>query len=283
MLSLRCLSCVPLLTACAVWAGSLLPASASPAAAWRRADTATSSYLQQSPAAAWSAVTGGGSRSHLPKSALGGPVGQICSVDTSDAGTRPICSTSASLPRCSAQCDSGQQCSALLNTSGTGTVAQCSTLGTSGSACSVLPPATGPSGPALCSAFGTPANMSISCSVMRAGSSQFCSAVNPARLSDNQCSTFVAAHVLGRLNCSVLGGGGGTANVNSCSVRNAVPAGAQPKLCSTFAPQSNCSVAVGQRGRCTTLTAPAGTCSVFSALSHCSVIGGAAGTSCHWP
>ncbi|TAH34670.1 MAG: hypothetical protein EYC70_17215 [Planctomycetota bacterium] len=252
---------------------------------WQAPGAAPAQYLQQTPPQIWSSATGGSSRSHLPKSTLGGPIGQTCSVDTSDAGNPPRCSAlSTTAGRCSAQCDAEQRCSAFLSPVGVTRRALCSTFGGTGSVCSVLQPGTPPNGPSQCSAFGGFGGTSIQCSVMRGGSSQFCSAQNPAQTEFNQCSTFSHPVVggTGRLNCSVLSGGTSAAG-NSCSVKGQVSITAFPKFCSTFAQNSSCSVLAGNTGRCTTFAAPAGTCSVFAHGSHCSVIGGASGASCHWP
>lgn len=262
-----------------------LPASAAPqaAVAWQPTAAASSRFLQQSTAGAWSSAVGGGSRSHLPKSTLGGPIGQVCSVDTTDAGNPPSCSaTGTTAARCSAQCDAEQRCSAFLALPGVTRRANCSTFGASNALCSVLQPGTPPNGPSQCSAFGGAAGTGIQCSVMRGtGSNQFCSAQNPAQTEMNQCSTFstTGGPNAGRLNCSVLASSNASVG-NSCSVRGLAGTHQFVKNCSAFVANSNCSVALGQPGRCTTLSGPAGTCSAFAHGAHCSVIGGPAGTAC---
>lgn len=238
-----------------------------------------------------SSLSAGSNLLALPSSVMPFNVfGGVCSVETSDPGAPPRCSatvTSAgTVQRCSAHCDSQQRCSAFISAAG-GTAAQCSTLGGTGPKCSVLQPplSTGAIGPAQCSAFGGAPGTSIQCSVIGTGAKQICSAQNPSRIAQNMCSTFnITGATGGQLRCSVLFGGGGLANNNSCSVGSSVPPGMAPKFCSAHAVNSQCSVLVGSRGKCTTFAgAPAGTCSAFVAGSFCSVIGGAAGVNCKWP
>lgn len=247
--------------------------------------SAPAAFLQGSGSSAWSTSRAGGSAfGHLPTSAMPfGAVGGTCSVDSTDPGAPPRCSTGAGVAQCSAHCDSQQRCSAFLSAAG-GALGACSTLGGIGTLCSVLQPPIAVVGPSQCSAFGGAPGTSIQCSVMGAGRRQICSAQNPANIPQNQCSTFqITTTTGGLLECSVLGGGG--ANKNYCSVGGTVPPGAAPKFCSAHAINSRCSVLVGNRGACTAFSgAPAGTCSAFAgASSFCSVLGGAPGAFCTWP
>ncbi|TAH35788.1 MAG: hypothetical protein EYC70_12230 [Planctomycetota bacterium] len=245
--------------------------------------SALASYLQQPSAASWASQTGG-SRSHLPNSVMpNSTVGVRCSVDTTDAGTPPSCSTSSATVRCSAHCDNVQFCSAVIGTAPSGPAAICSTLGGSnGLTCSVLQPVLTSAGPSQCSTFGGLPGITLACSIMGVAGQQACSARNPAGIAGNQCSTFTGGTTGGARRCSVLLGG--TPLNNRCSVGDSVPVGSVPKECSVFTPNSKCSVQSGNNGFCTVFApAPAGTCSIFAASATCSVIGGASGSFCTWP
>lgn len=246
------------------------------APSWRPTAPAAVSYWAQSAGTAWSSALAGGGRSHMPNSVMpwSGP-GVLCSVENTDAGAPPSCSTNVAAVRCSAHRDSFQFCSSYFDVSG-GNSAVCSTLGGSGSTCSTLQPLAQQVARSCCSAFGGILGTAIECSVMGTGSRQACSAENPAVIADNQCSTFA------NTTCSVLGGGPGATNY--CSAGLGV-SGTQVTIeCSTFASFSECSVRPGQRGLCTAFVpAPAGSCSAFAATSRCSVIGSAGGTFCRWP
>ncbi|TAH39586.1 MAG: hypothetical protein EYC70_02010 [Planctomycetota bacterium] len=283
MKTLSLLPRVVALGAAAALAWALVPgrSDASPPS-WRPTAAAGVAYLQQSPSAAWTSAVGGSSRNHLPNSVMpNGTVGQVCSVDTTDPPPAQCSTTTATNQRCSAHCDNMQRCSAYAATAG-GTDALCSALGGNGRRCSVLQPVIQGAGQSQCSAFGGIPGTRIQCSIMMPGNNQACSAENPARFQANQCSTFPSGPVGGFHQCSVLNGGVNTKNY--CSVGNAVQPGFVPKQCSTFAPNSNCSVRPGSRGFCTVFApAPAGTCSVFAAPSTCSVIGGPNGVLCRWP
>ena len=242
-------------------------------------------FLQASSSAGWSSASAPTTRNHLPSSALPGPPNPVpmCSVDTTDLGTPPVCSTSASTLRCSARCDSDERCSAFFNTAGVAPLIACSTLGGPGQQrCSVLQPMLTIIAPSMCSAeMGIPGT-EILCSVLAPGGGKACSAENPPILQGNFCSTLRTPVMGGRSECSVLNGGA-FAN-NFCSVGLPPDPAGSSKTCSTFQIDSECSIRMGQRGTCTHLVgAPAGTCSVFNPPSNCSVIGGPSGTLCTLP
>ncbi|TAH39582.1 MAG: hypothetical protein EYC70_01990 [Planctomycetota bacterium] len=245
---------------------------------WHSLNATTASFLQQTPGAAWSSATGGSGRNHLPTSVMpNGTPGLRCSVDSTDPGAPPLCSTTTAGQRCSAHCDNAQFCSAFIATAAGGAAA-CSTLGGVNRQCSVLQPVINPTAQSLCSAFGSVPGSSVQCSIMAQGSGQKCSAQNPARFANNQCSTFGGGGG-GVVQCSVLKGGGPSRNY--CSVGVGVQPGLVPKQCSTFTAAIQCSILPGNRGICTVFNpAPAGTCSAFVAGSNCSVIGGANGNFC---
>ncbi|TAH39583.1 MAG: hypothetical protein EYC70_01995 [Planctomycetota bacterium] len=266
----------------AALAWALIPGSGeASSSAWRSLDAnvAAAAFLQQGPALGWSTATGGGGRNHLPTSAMpNGTVGLLCSVDTSDLGAPPRCSTTAAAPRCSAHCDNAQRCSAFIGAVGAG-AAVCSTLGGGANRqCSVLQPVINGTAPSVCSAFGGIPGTTIRCSVMGPGNGQKCSVQNPARFQGNLCSTFPSGAVGGTHQCSVLNGG---PLANYCSAGGAVPPGLMTKQCSTSAQNSQCSILPGNKGICTTFSpAPTGSCSILVTPSTCSVIGGANGSFC---
>ncbi|TAH36806.1 MAG: hypothetical protein EYC70_07395 [Planctomycetota bacterium] len=269
----------------AVLAAALVPAGGSAAQASYQpaAPAAFASYLQQPSEAPWSSSTGGGSgRNHLPTSVMpNGIIGLRCSVDPSDIGTPPTCSTATTGIQCSAHCDNLQFCSAFPFAAGT--AAACSTLGGSQLRCSVLQPNINFAGPSMCSVFGDATGVAVNCSVLGNGFKQGCSAQNGATVAGNQCSTNNLTGLTGGvMRCSVLGGG--PTIRKRCSVADPVLAGQVPKQCSVFIAASSCSVRAPNRSFCTNfLPAPAGTCSAFVAGSTCSVINGTSGSFCKWP
>lgn len=241
--------------------------------------SAPPSFIHHSGTAAFASRTSN-SNLQLPTSVMPNNQAQ-CSVESTDPGNPPRCSATVAggvTQRCSAHADSRQQCSAYLSAAG-GTKAHCSTLGGDGPVCSVLQPPMGSIAPSQCSAFGSSTGKQILCSVMDAGGKQFCSVENPGTQAQNQCSTFQSAGAAGGGThfCSALNGGG--ARKNFCSARGAAPPGSSTMFCSTHTANSQCSIRIGQKGSCTSLmNAPQGSCSAFAAGSHCSVIGGAPGT-----
>ena len=251
--------------------------------AWRATGVASAAYLQNTPAAAWVSSSGGSSRNHMPTSAMPfTATGTKCSVDDTDPGLPPTCSTSNATQRCSAHCDSAQACSAFFSGSAANGIAACSTNGGTNRQCSVLQPVIAPQGPSQCSAFGGVPGSEFQCSIMNAGGNQACSAENPGVFPGTQCSTFSSTGAVGITRCSVLRGG--ALQRNYCSVGGVLTPISTPKQCSTFSPGSDCSVLPGSRGFCTAFAPiPAGSCSTFAAPSKCSVIGVASGNFCRWP
>ncbi|TAH34686.1 MAG: hypothetical protein EYC70_17295 [Planctomycetota bacterium] len=249
-------------------------------APWKPAPAAAAAFLQRPSSVPWSSAAAGSARGHLPSSVLPFLVlGGVCSVDTTDLGNPPACSTNAAAVRCSALSDAQQRCSALLSSAG-GTAAACSATGGNGARCSVFLPPFNPVAGSACSALGGPPGTSIACSVIAPGARQGCSAENPAQTAGNFCSTLSAGASGGVHQCSVLNGGN---QRNFCSMVNS-PGLFATTNCSTLTAGSACSVRAGSRGVCTNFNgAPTGVCSAFVAASHCSVIGGGAGFLCRWP
>lgn len=266
-------------------AWALIPSTGDAAASsWKSVHAAPASFLQQSGGPAFTTATTQGSQRALPNSVMPfNVVGGVCSVDATNPGTPPMCSTNGAPVKCSAHCDARQVCSAM-NPGPPANAVMCSVLGGGNNGrCSVLLPQLQQIGGSQCSAFIGPALTRSICSVLGVGGgTQFCSAQNAGRTPNNQCSTFAMGAVGGATQCSVSGTG--PVGTNVCSVYGTVPAGMFRKQCSAFAANSQCSVVVGNNGRCTTfLGAPAGTCSTFATGGFCSVIGGMAGTACSWP
>ena len=277
-------SIVPI-SAIALVTWSSAPIDRADAVSWAAPQDGSAVFLQASHAAGWSSQGGAGGRNHLPSSVLPGPpsIVQRCSVDTTDPGSPPVCSTGPNALRCSARCDTMEQCSAFFSSAGTANLVACSTLGGPGKQrCSVLQPPLTFVGPSTCSAeMGIPGS-EVLCSVLASGSGKACSAENSPVFPDNFCSTLRSPVAGGIAQCSVINSGG--AGKNFCSVGNAPTPGGPTKLCSTMQSGSECSIRLAQRGTCSNLAgAPAGTCSAHVAGSKCSVIGGPGGTLCTQP
>ena len=233
----------------------------------------------------WSSRGGPAGRTHLDSSVLPGPpTPLICSVDTTDAGTIPVCSTSATDNECSARCDSAEVCSAFFDPIGTANTAACSTLGGGGAKrCSVLlPPIGGFLVPSACSAeLGGPLTR-IVCSVITPGAGKVCSAENPPIGQANMCSTIPSGFVGGGAECSVINNA--AAFTNFCSTGFPEAGGGLTKMCSTFQAGTECSMFALNDGSCTSLAgAPVGSCSVFAPGSNCSVIPTTGGPICTLP
>ena len=267
----------------ASWA--FTPGEDAGASTWVPPGHGSAVFLQQSGSAGWSSVTGGTSRNHLPSSVIPSPVlNPVCSVDTTDAGTPPVCSTGPNALLCSAICDAAQQCSAFFVPVAAGGSAACSTLGGPGQQrCSVLQAPFGAVlGPSQCSASGGGLNADMLCSVLAGGFRKACSAESPALSPDNFCSTLRSPLPVGRLQCSVINSNPNRKNF--CSTANPPSPIGFSKTCSTQSQDSVCSITLGQGGACTSFNgALPGTCSTQVLPSQCSVIGGPSGTFCSQP
>lgn len=176
------------------------------------------------------------------------------------------CSVSGDSERCSAQNDNANRCSVIGANPGT-----CSALGTN-SICSVLPPVSTEMVPSQCSTFAQ--QFPQECSAVTLGRNARCSAKG-AGLST--CSTHPDPLLIGQASCSVLNAG--APQRSFCSVKfNQL---AVAKGCSAFASGTQCSVALGGSGVCTTFgAANPGSCSAFDPNALCSVIGGPGGNPC---
>lgn len=194
---------------------------------------------------------------------------EVCSVDTTDSGSPPTCSSSAGGldNRCSVFCDSGNQCTAF--SASTTSEARCSVTGGSGN-CSIFTAKDKSAESTACSVLEfDDGSTELRCSIISSGNGSVrqCSAENP----DNQSATNTCSVIAGGGSirvCSVIQGGESTGD-HVCSVF-----GAGDKRCSTSISGTYCSVREDQKGICSSQLLGGGTiCSWFGSGSNtaCSV------------